>query len=385
MFASRLRVKNWRNFRSFDVALQERQFLVGPNASGKSNFLDIFRFLRDVADPDGGGLQAAIKRRGGVSKVRCLAAREDPVISIDVELTAEAGAGPAWLYSLGVRQEPHGRRLPIVAHELVWKGKELIRERPDEDDKADDRRLTQTHLQQINANEPFRDVATFFQSVTYLHMVPQLLRFADEIQGRILERDPFGQGFLERVARTPERIRGPRLNSIQEALKIAVPQLQQLGFTKDEDTGRPHLQAMYSHWRPHAGWQREDQFSDGTLRLIALLWSLLEGDALLLLEEPELSLNSGIVAQLAPIIYRAQRRRRRQVIISTHSESLLTERGIDGHEVLMLMPAAEGTNVSVASDIAEVRVLLESGLTIADAVMSRMRPAEQLRLELPRS
>ena len=32
--------------------------------------------------------------------------------------------------------------------------------------------------------------------------------------------------------------------------------------------------------------QREDQFSDGALRLVGLLWTLLEGDALLLLEEP---------------------------------------------------------------------------------------------------
>jgi hypothetical protein len=55
-----------------------------------------------------------------------------------------------------------------------------------------------------------------------------------------------------------------------------------------EENGRPHLEAIYDHWRPGAGKQKEDQFSDGTLRLIGLLWSLQEGDSLLLLEEPEL-------------------------------------------------------------------------------------------------
>ncbi len=35
---------NWKNFSSVDVELQQRVFLVGPNASGKSNFLDAFRF-----------------------------------------------------------------------------------------------------------------------------------------------------------------------------------------------------------------------------------------------------------------------------------------------------------------------------------------------------
>lgn len=46
---TRLRLENWRNFRQVDVELAGRVFLVGPNASGKSNFLDAFRFLHDIA------------------------------------------------------------------------------------------------------------------------------------------------------------------------------------------------------------------------------------------------------------------------------------------------------------------------------------------------
>ena len=75
MIVSHITVKNWRNFRAVDVDLRERQFIVGPNAAGKSNLLDVFRFLRDIAKPEGGGLQKAVKDRGGVSKIRSLAAR----------------------------------------------------------------------------------------------------------------------------------------------------------------------------------------------------------------------------------------------------------------------------------------------------------------------
>ncbi len=81
MFVSHVRLKNWRNFRKVDVKLGYRVFAVGPNASGKSNFLDAFRFLRDIAK-QGGGLQKAVADRGGLSKIRCLAARRYP----DVEL-----------------------------------------------------------------------------------------------------------------------------------------------------------------------------------------------------------------------------------------------------------------------------------------------------------
>ena len=155
---------------------------------------------------------------------------------------------------------------------------------------------------------------------------------------------------------------------------------KQLEFTKDEKTGRPHLQALYQHWRPGAGLQREDQFSDGTLRLIGLIWSLLEGESPLLLEEPELSLNAGIVSQLAPLIYRAQRAKRRQVIISTHSEALLGDKGIDGSEVLMLVPKLEGTRVTNADDDSEVKNLLSQGFDISEVVLPRVRPSEVERV-----
>ncbi len=382
MIVSHFSVKNWRNFRSVDVDLRERQFIVGANASGKSNLLDVFRFLRDIAKTEGGGLQKAVKDRGGVSKIRSLAARSDPEIAIEVHLADRAGESPKWCYALGLRQETRGYRHTYLTHERIWKESQQILNRPDTKDRKDKERLTQTFLEQINVNADFRDLVRFFQSVTYLHLVPQLLRFAGSLQGRTLEDDPFGQGFLERLAKTSEKTRRSRLLKVEKALKVAVPQLEQLEFTRDSVTGHPHLQALYAHWRPKAGLQREDQFSDGTLRLIGLLWSLLESDSLLLLEEPELSLNSAIVAQLAPIISRQQRNRRRQVLVSTHSDSLLIDKGIDGREVLLLAPAKEGTEVKVAAEIEEVRVLLESGFTVGEVVLPRTKPADSEQLSL---
>ena len=83
MIISKLILKNWKNFRKVDVDLVDRVFIVGPNASGKSNLLDVFRFLRDIAK-SGGGIQEAVKARGGVSKIRCLAARTNSDIEIEV-------------------------------------------------------------------------------------------------------------------------------------------------------------------------------------------------------------------------------------------------------------------------------------------------------------
>ena len=79
----RLQLKNWKNFANADVAVQTRLFLVGPNASGKSNFLDVFRFLKDLAS-SGGGFQEAVRKRDGVSAIRCLAARRYPDVEIHI-------------------------------------------------------------------------------------------------------------------------------------------------------------------------------------------------------------------------------------------------------------------------------------------------------------
>ena len=377
MIATRLILHNWRNFRAVDIELAPRVFIAGPNASGKSNLLDAFEFLRDIAKA-GGGLQKAVNDRGGISKLRCLAARKYPDVELETHIIDN---GTLWSYAIGIRQEARGYRQPLLTYERVMKGDQTILGRPDEGDKRDPERLTQTHLEQINANAKFRELGRFFEGIGYLHLVPQLLRHPEAFSGPGVPGDPFGKSFLEMVARTPTQTRKARLKRIESALRVAVPQLKELTDVKDE-TGIPHLEAVYEHWRPHGAKQREDQFSDGTLRLIGLLWSLLEGDSLLLLEEPELSLNAGIIRKLPGLMYRIQRQKRRQVIISTHSPELLSDPGIGGEEVLLLTPSDEGTRVELASSIEEVRDLLEGGLTIADAALPRTVPPSVSQLDL---
>jgi predicted ATPase len=379
MIISKLVLKNWRNFRAVDVQLADRVFVIGPNASGKSNFLDALRFLRDIAKL-GGGLQQAITQRGGLSKIRCLAARREPDVEIEVELS-ENGHLPDYKYAIGITQQVRGYRQPILRYEKVWRQGRLILERPDDQDTADELRLTQTHLEQISANAAFRPISRFFESIRYLHVVPQLLRHPESFQGPTVSEDPYGRNFLEMVATTPEKTRKSRLRRIEAALREAVPQLTNLTDAKDE-AGIPHLEVVYEHWRPKAGRQREDQFSDGTIRLIGLFWSLLEGDAPLLLEEPELSLHSAIVKKLPGLFSRLQRKRKRQLFISTHSWDLLSEKGIGGEEVLMLTPGQEGTQVVLAASDHEVHDLLDAGLSVADAALPRTAPPQLEQLDL---
>ena len=368
-----LRLRNWKNFQDVDVEIPDRMFQVGANAAGKSNLLDAFRFLRDLASP-GGGFGEAVVRRGGVSVIRCLAARRYPDVEIEVELQDD-GADRRWRYEIAFYQD--NRRRPLLRRERVLLNDEPIIGRPDENDLQDPARLTQTHIEQVNMNRRFRNLAAFFASVRYWHIVPQLVREPDRSVGRA--NDPYGGDFLEQVAGAPEGIRNGRLEKIAKALRIAVPQLADIEMARD-NRGVPHLRGKYGHWRANGAWQTEDRFSDGTLRLMGLLWAVMEAGGPLLLEEPELSLHAEVVRALPQMLARAQRRTARQIFLSTHSPELLSDEGIGLDETLLLLPGAEGGRVVSAASQPEIHRLVEGGLSLATAVVPRTRPRKIFEL-----
>lgn len=375
---SRLKLENWRNFLDVDVPLRRRMFVIGPNASGKSNLLDAFRFLRDIANPRG-GLQQAVELRQGVSQIRSLHARARPGVAIDVEV--ELTDGTPWRYRLEFTQD--NKRRAVVRREEVRHGATVVLQRPtnrpDDPDRQDPNRLTQTHLEQVNANQDFRPLQEFLAGVQYLHIVPQLIRQPHRWESRA--DDPYGGNFLKHLAGTPKRTRDRRLRRIGNALKVAVPQLKDLKLDVDEG-GAPHLKGLYEHWRPNAGWQSEDQFSDGTLRLFGLLWIFVDGRSPLLLEEPELSLHRGIVRHIPSMMARIARSLDRQVLVSTHSADLLADEGIAGEEILLLTPTVEDTKVTVATDDIQVRRLLEAGMPVGEAVIPRTSPRSAHQLTM---
>lgn len=381
MMISHLKLVNWKNFRSVDVPLRQRMYIVGPNASGKSNFLDVFRFLHEIAKK-GGSLHDAIENRDNFSKIRCLAARRNPLVEIEIHLSDSLQEDqlpttiPTWVYKLGIGQEERGLHRPYVKYEVVEHQGQIILNRPTPQDKKDNELLYETHLQQSSQNVNFRQIAKFLEDIRYFHIIPQVIRHPQAFKGPNIPEDPFGRNFLELLAKTPKNIRDSRLKKIEAALKAAVPALSHLTFVPDS-YGIPHLEARYDHWRPDAGKQNEEQFSDGTIRLIGLLWSLLENrEAPLLMEEPELSLNSAIIRQIPSLIYNIDKKKKvhGQVFISTHSSELLSDKSIGGESVLLLEPTKEGTIVRVAEEIREIHLLLEGDMSVGEVIFPFISP-----------
>ena len=382
MILKKIKLHNWKNFQNCEVDLMERCFIIGANASGKSNFIDALRFLRDIAKQSG-GLQTAVEERGGITKIRCLAARTQTNVSITVELGNPNEEQNLWRYHLDFAHTGGGvikSQAKIISEEVYsYIEKKYFLTRDEKSANEDDETLKYTHLEQATANRNFRELQAFFQNIEYLNVIPQLVRESSSVIATFKKEDYYGRNFLEKLAGMNEKTRKSYFRTINQCLKIAVPQLEELNFVPDK-MGTPHLEAKYVHWRAKGSKQQEVQFSDGTLRLIGFLFALLDSKGVILLEEPEINLHSGIISQIPEFISKIQRSKKSksdsQILITTHSYDILSASGISSDEVLLLENTPEGTTVKKVSDIAEIKAIVDAGLSIADAAIPYTKPKE---------
>ena len=73
------------------------------------------------------------------------------------------------------------------------------------------------------------------------------------------------------------------------------------------------------------------------------------------------------------------------MIISTHSEEMLSDNGISGEEVLRLEPSSKGTLLKSPNDSDDERSLLKSGMSVGEVVIPKAAPKgiDQLLLTFP--
>src|SRR5258708_35734060 len=89
-----VQIKNFKSFRDVTLELRRNNVLLGPNMSGKSNFLDFFKFVQDLLVPSPGmlsGLANALNPRNGFRRV-AWGGGDNSVIQFAIDGAAQEGA-----------------------------------------------------------------------------------------------------------------------------------------------------------------------------------------------------------------------------------------------------------------------------------------------------
>jgi len=99
-YISHLKVNRFKSLKSLDIKIPRFCAFAGPNNAGKSNIIDIFRFIFDRA---GKGLSWAMSRRGGMEEVFWKGKEKDTLdITLEVEALDDKKKQWKWIYEIEI-------------------------------------------------------------------------------------------------------------------------------------------------------------------------------------------------------------------------------------------------------------------------------------------
>ena len=392
--------KVWaRNFRSIEFAeleLGPLTVLVGPNAAGKSNLMDIFGFLSDIARL---GLEAAITHRGGIDSV----GRKSPsgrILGPEIGCEFDFTWGRL-LYSVALARSARGefqiRRehaklessdADVRSPEFLLRNgrlsrpnlRRLLKQRESNTNEEDgDARIQGTIVDQLLANtdrqesqmmaaefssalsvvvfalprprpsdfgqDPYfqlysclREAKEILDKICLYHIFPNSLRDPQ----RMAESHPLEMGAENLASTLREMIQKKSrfLPDLKYALSFAVPGVNDLRVSKAGSYYVVELKHERDGGTDRGSWFDLSHESDGTIRLLAMLTALFQDPApsLIGLEEPELAIHPGAMAVLSDTMTEASLRG--QVLVATHSPELIDRLPI---ESIRAVTAEEGS------------------------------------------
>ena len=337
---TRLAVRNYRSLKDVDVGLRPLTVLVGENSTGKSNMIDVLRFVRDALTSS---LEQAVLMRGGMSALHCWFADHREPISIHLEfedpesewsgtyiLTFNGGGGAAgqseklYLSTVDVTG-PKKHFFEVVDGQLI---KSSLKPNPET---PDSNQLYLSQLARLNpAVKAVKMVHDLLAKMSFYDLKPDTLRQPQALLTPfpLLETgENLASALLELQKREEEYL-------ITESLDVIVDGLT--GYNVEQLNGHLVTKLHYAFHNGHTrtiSSQLRDE-ADGTIQLLALLTTLYQQrfPALLVVENPEKGIHSRELGVCGEVLDEAALRY--QVLVTTHSPDLIDELPIDSFLVV---------------------------------------------------
>jgi len=343
----RLYAKNYRSLAEVEVNLGRLTVLVGQNGTGKSNLIDVLRFVSDAMRK---GLETAIDDRQGIKSIRRWAPRRPYDIEIEIEIDQQDFSGIYKIEIKSVKSELDISTSFTIKREKchyeidkksiifeIYNGKwtkkpdlgrgSIIIKRDNREDKIDFEDIlpvidTKKLVLPSIAIPPFGEIFNYLRNMNFYNIYPNEIR---EPRKPSVEYplDLHGKNIAS-VLKRIQRDKTERMEDIKECLGKIVPGI--VGIKVKRVAGFLTLKFIHKYGDNKEYDFDASQESDGTLRVLGILVALLQEPPpfLLAIEEPELTVHPGVLPILADLIKEAAEKRT-QVIITTHSPDLISQ------------------------------------------------------------
>jgi len=410
MAIKRIKVSNFKSFKDLDIELKSFNVVVGANASGKSNFIQVFRFIRDIANE---GLDNAISLQGseyltniGLALPQLLSLKvrvvfdkfglevEEPVIAImneaDYEFALKFGNKITEFEikkdSLNLRTEyirlkkaKNGKRQEgkTIGHGSLTIRNEkgipkFILEKP-QSIKGKGKDLFPSFLQEklkkniLLLQAPFfffPPVDNAFSDIAIYDFDPKLSKKAVPVAGKSeLEEDGSNLSLvLKSIVENKAKKR-----KFSNLMKDLLPFVEDLSTDKFAD--RSLLFKLRENYFKDVYFPASF-ISDGTVNISALLIALyFEEKDLSIIEEPERNIHPYLISKVMDMMKDASKNK--QIIVTTHSPEVVKHADLEN--ILLVSRDKDGfSGISRPSEKKEVKIFLKNELGLDELYVQNL-------------
>ncbi|MCI0709827.1 MAG: AAA family ATPase [Chloroflexi bacterium] len=331
-----MKFENWRSLKNAELQnLGSITVLIGENSSGKSNIIDALYFIREIFDES---LIQAVYNRGGGENVRTVGVPSTEPVSIEFACDLPEASKVTFR-----------TQMLFMEKNFNFKARRSLSQ-------ADKVLLKEDYVQYPLDEEPILQQSVYQSLRTYTSSRWQLL---DENFMPALIQSSSSSGDLYVIDRCGDNLifmldfmkkTKPELyNELQDDLRYLLRQVHRFEAERGEHEARIYV--------------REAQFPDkeaptisfGTARILTMLVAVYALDlktpdepGLVVIEEPDTSLNPGLLKRFVELLRGYAEDKSRQFILTTHNPAFLNyfqpeevrvvERGDEGHTTISTIP-----------------------------------------------
>lgn len=354
-----IKVSNYKSLgQNTVINFENMTVFVGQNGSGKSNIVDIFKFLSDIMSL---GLEGAITKRHGIKAIRRWSSGKPLSVIIEIKIEDIKFYGT---YKFEISS--HSKHDYIVKYEkaiIQYKDStktiyeyEINNQRwtqglSDLMPKIDPLNLA---LPLISGDERIRDLGNALRNIQIYSIYPDQLR-SPQLYDPNKPMEFRGNNWVSILKDLDTNI---WKNELVSALHKLTGEIDDIEIKQISG----YLLAKFRHGvsgkSKKAKWFDTSQESDGTLRIAGIISALLQEPNLMAIgvEEPELTIHPGAIDLLFDFFKQANKRS--QVLLTTHSPELLDK--IDPYQVRIVEKINEITHVNVLTE--EDKVIVQNKL-----------------------